>query len=185
MLPWPLFSTAPIRPSGSLNLTALVDLSTRELERMLEGRFLVVDARMRGLDDGLLNDRSERPVSTIEDGWGCGTADNPWAVPLRSESSETTDAYRRSRNAFPAHSRWRETYAMPCRISLQGDIETWLVVEKRPGGGEGEQARAIAPESQPLANHQERTAAEAARIVRQLEPGGGRPGDARCGRPPP
>ena len=156
------------RPSGSLDLRALLDRTRRELEGMLEGRFLIVDARLRGLDDGLLSDRSERPVSTIEDGWGGGTKEDPWAGPLPFRVSETTDANRRTRNAFPAPDRWREIYAMPSRISPQGGIETWVVVEKRPGGGEGEEARAIAPEVQPLATHQERTADEAERIAQQL-----------------
>ena len=156
------------RPSGSLVLSELLDRSTRELERMLEGRFLIVDARLGGLDDGLLSDRSERPVSTIEDGWGSGTKKDPWTDPPPIRVSETTDANRRTRNAFPTSDRWREIYAMPCRISPQGDVETWVVVEKRPGGGEGEEARAIAPKVQPLANHQVRTADEAERIAQQL-----------------
>ena len=156
------------RPSQSLSLTALLDRSTRELKRALEGRFLVVDACVCGLDDGLLDDRSERPVSTIEDGWGGQTGKDPRAGSAPFRVCETTDGDRRARNAFPAHDRWPETYAMPCRLSSQGDIETWVAVEKRPGGGEGEEARSIAPESQPLANHEARVAEEAARIARRL-----------------
>ena len=156
------------RPLRSLNLTAVLDSSTRELKHILFGKFLVVDARLRGLEDGLLNHRSERPVSTIEDGWGAGTSEDQWVGPLPFRVRETTHADRRARIAFPARDRWRETYAMPRRFSPQGEIETWVVVEKRPGGGEGEEARAIAAQAQPLADHQERVADEAVRIARVL-----------------
>lgn len=152
------------RPSGSLSPTAILELSTRELGQRLAGRFLVVDARLGGLDDGLLNDRSDRPVFTIEDGWGGDPGESPPPFRIR----ERTGADRRVRSAFPAFDRWRETLALPYRFSRAGEIETWLVVEKPPGGGEGEDALAVAPEEQMLADHQARAADEAARIARLL-----------------
>ena len=156
------------RPSCSLSLTAIPDRSTHELERMLVGRFLVVDARLSGLEDGLLNDRSEGPVSTIEDGWGgeAREASSMGSPPFRVR--ETTDADRRARIEFPAQDLWLETHAMPCRFSPRGEVETWVVVEKRPAGGESEEARAIAAVAQPLANHQAWVADEALRIARLL-----------------
>ena len=156
------------RPVGSLRLTAILEGSTRELERGLEGRFLVVDARLRGLKDGTLNDRSERPVSTIEDGWGGRVRDDPGAGLPQFRVRETTDAERRVRNPLPAIDRWRETHAMPRHLSPQGQIESWIVVEKPPGGGDGEESRAIAFKPQSLADHQAWAADEAARIGRAL-----------------
>ena len=152
------------RPVERLCLTAILEGSTRELERALEGRFLVVDARLRGLKDGMLNDRSERPVSTIEDGWGGGLRNDPGTGLPPFRVRETSDAERRARNELPTLDRWRETHATPRRLSPQGEIESWVVVEKPPGGGEGEESRAIAFEPQLLADHQAWAADEAARI---------------------
>ena len=159
--PVALILDAANRPSGGLSPTAILELSSRELGQRLGGRFLVVDARLGGLDDGLLNDRSDRPVSTIEDGWGGDPEESPPPFRIR----ERTGADRRVRSAFPALDRWRETLALPFRLSPAGEIETWVVVEKPPGGGEGEDALAVAPEEQMLADHQARTADEAARIA--------------------
>lgn len=167
-VPVAIILDAANRPLRSLSLTTLLNSSTRELGRSLVGRFLVVDARMRGLEDGLLNDRSERPVATIEDGWGAGTIEDPRVGWPLFRVRETTDVDRRARIGFPARDQWRETYAMPSRFSPQGEIETWVVVEKRPGGGEGEEARAIAAKAQSLTDHQARVADEAARTARAL-----------------
>ena len=45
-------------------------LTVKDLERRLAGRLLVVDARIGGFGDGLLDAGKGKPVPTAEDNWG-------------------------------------------------------------------------------------------------------------------
>ena len=74
----PLDSDSPVafllrgngKSEGTLSLRRIFDSKTDELNRSLAGRKLVVDARLNGLNEGLLDASHDKPVSTIEDNWG-------------------------------------------------------------------------------------------------------------------
>ena len=159
-------------------------LTVRDLERRLAGRLLVVDARIGGLGDGLLDAGNWKPVPTAEDNqgraeaWdeavpgGAGTAGLP-AVRVRLVS----DDERNRLAAEPEAARestgrvsdvWRESWAAPYRVSATDRPVTWLMVEKWRGAASEEDSHAMASAPQGLAEHQEWAAREADQIASEL-----------------
>jgi len=157
-------------------------LTVKELERRLAGRLLVVDARMCGLGDGLLDAADGEPVRTVEDNWG---EPHKWDDALRSGVDTAglpgvrvllLDDEERRRIAAEREARekdgqvsdeWGESWATPYRISAAGLPRTWLVVEKRRATVSDEDSHAVAP-LQRLEEHQELAAREAGRIAEDL-----------------
>ena len=161
------------RPEDRLSSAAINDRRTRDLQRSLAGRRLVVDARFGGIVEGLLDDGNDEPVSTIEDNWGQPeNGDSEEDQPLIRVRALTEDQRtkrldeREARDGDSKHSShlWREALAAAYRVSPEGETTAWLVVDKRLGGG-GEEAKAIAPKAQRLDEHHAWAAEEAARIA--------------------
>ena len=158
-------------------------LAVKQLERRLAGRVLVVDARICGLCDGLLDDGDGTPVPTAEDNWGesgawseaahdgTGTAGLP-AVRVRLLSDD--DRYRltgeraaTSEIEGQGAEVWRESWATPYHVSATDRPVSWLVVEKWRAAAPDEDSQAVAP-LQPLEQHQALAAQEAERIAVDL-----------------
>ena len=98
---------------------------------------------------------------------------NPWNLKVEALSEDERArraGEREASDGVAVHvSRcWREVFDIPYCVSSEGDAESWLIVQKRRGEGESENARAIARKAQRLDQHQEWAAAEAARIADTL-----------------
>ena len=162
------------QPDHALSLTDIDQQKAGALQRSLAGRRLVVDARLCGIKDGLLDDGCDETVRTIEDSWGDPTSEaGPATVRVRTLTDANRNALLGDREASEgAHGHaahpWRETLAVPYRVSPEGEATVWLVIEKRRGGEGDEEARAIARREQRLDEHQAWTANEAARIAEKL-----------------
>ncbi len=154
------------RLHGVLNLEQLAATgrAARDLERKLADRRLVVDARIGGLKEGMLDADSGDSVRTGEDNWG-----NGWEVahdidpPHIRVSLYDDDSRRGERNL------WREATAFPYRVNSEGEMQVWLVVEKWSGAEAGEDARGVASKSQRLDEHREWVVEEARRIADALD----------------
>ena len=186
----PLHPEAPVafvldsggKPDHVLSLKQVAsDLPVKDLERRLVGRLLVVDARICGLSDGLLDAGNPKPVPTAEDNWGHSeawdeavrnggeTAGLP-AVRVRLLSDDERNGLVAKREAARENPRqmsdaWRESWAEPYRVSAGDQPVTWLIVEKWHGEASEEDSRAMAPTLQGLEEHQEWAAREADRIA--------------------
>ena len=171
----------------ALSLDNVSGSKAEELNRRLAGRRLIVDARLNGLKNGLLDPACDESASTIEDNWG---KPQEWEEAERSEADEDhgglpavrvralSDAARthligerkeRMDSGAPLDS-WHETRALPLRESWGGEsVEAWLIVEKRRETVTDEESRSMAPIRQGLDEHQSWVAAEAVRIATALE----------------
>ena len=141
-----------------LSLTDIDGLQPKELYQRLAGRWLVMDARFGGIGNGLLDDSRGELVRTIENNdWGESQGGNTPAIRVRPvRKDESTVGV------------WRKTFEMPYLVSLEGDAEVRLVVEKRFDAYSDEEARAVAPKAQSLDEHQEWAADKAACIADAL-----------------
>ena len=154
----------------SLDLTRIWKANKDRMTRDLAGWRIIVDARLCGLSDGLLDPRAATAVPTAEDNW---SADAPGAwdeSPLASRIRILSDERRRSeceRYANPSHP-WREALAMRYRLSPEGDAASWLIVEKLRSRDGGEDARAIGARPQSLDEHHAWVGEEARRIAAAL-----------------
>ena len=180
-----------------LTLADIRDRSSKELDSFLVGQRLAVDARIGGLEHGLLNPSHCECASTVENGWGDSEMPED-GLPGRergcprfrrgggdSEMPEDglpeirvrvlgDDARKKEREAAREESgdgpnRWQESFAAPYRLSEDGEeTEVWLVVDERRGAAVGEDTRAMTAKPQGLADHQERVAREAERIAEAI-----------------
>ena len=164
-----------------LVLGQVASVTAKELERRLAGRTLVVDARIGGLTDGLLDAANGNPVPTAEDNWGApegwdqvvgdaATAGLP-AVRVRLLTNDRLAGGREAaREGEPqAADAWCESWAEPYRVSATDLPLTWLVVEKWRAADPDEDSRAMRPAPQGLEAHQEQAALEADRIAGDLD----------------
>ena len=165
---------------------AAENLKPKDMTRRIEGRLLVVDARVCGLRGGLLNDDERKPAETIEDNWGrpeqwdeaSGSEADAAGLPaVRVRLSSEDDRARRlaesggaddaDRSAGP----WRERSATGYRVSETDRPEIWLTVDQWRGGTSGEEGKSLTRSLQSLDAHQAWAAEEAARIARDLDLG--------------
>lgn len=92
----------------------------QEFDKLLAGATLVLDARIAGLRDGLLDDREAGLPRTADDGqdWLGGGA-----VGFRLRSVEASAVVPRERN-------WRERLRFASAVTQDGEATRWLIVEK-------------------------------------------------------
>ncbi len=149
----------PGKDCYSLSLRDIVDCKKDELAKLLIGKRLVVDARLGGLEDGLLNSKCRTPVMETVD--AKNAENDSWGRPtfriavVSNEDRIGNDA--------------QEVLALRYRVTREGEADAWLVVRKLPGVGEGEDARAVTRREQLLDQHREWTEKEAADIARRLD----------------
>ena len=148
------------RPAGTLSLAEIGNRRLRDLQASLAGKRLVVDARLGGLKRGLLDDGVDERTLTIEDNWGKRddeSEEHPWTFRVAALSE---DDY--------AGEDWRAVHGVPYCVSAEGEAVSSLVVQKRRGEGESEDARAVARKAQRLEEHQQWAGEEAERIADAL-----------------
>lgn len=124
-----------------------------ELESALSSATLVVDKRLAGLKDGLLERAENDPPRTVEDGerW---LDDGVVRFRVRSAAADVervTDVV------------WRERLRFPAEVSEEGETYRWLIVEKWLDDAANEEDRSSARPQQ-LEEHQE-WAEERARVL--------------------
>ena len=161
----------PDRQAPTLNLTAIADRPTRALQASLAGKRLVVDARLGGIEDGLLNDGADRSPPTIEDDNWVERRDDagasPWTLTVEARLAA---GYREAPESDSERGAddWQDVLVVPYGETAEGEAESELVVRKRRGGGESEDARAVARRAQRLDEHQNWAGEEAERIATAL-----------------
>lgn len=166
------------KPEGILSLREAGEgLERKELQRRLGGRRLVVDARLKGLKEGLLDANHAKPVVRIN---GNGGDSEVWEGAAQDDIPEDVLPMMRVRVlADDARTRLMderqalrlgsgEVRALPYQVSPEGEVRVWLVVERRRGEATDEESRAMALKVQRLEEHQEWTALEAGRIAEAL-----------------
>jgi CRISPR-associated endonuclease/helicase Cas3 len=118
----------------ALRVEALqADKSEREeLHRLLANGVLIVDARIAGLNEGLLDDKEADPPLTLDGG-------QPW-LPTAGFRVRSVDASQ----GFPIDLHWRERFRFAQEVSEEGDALRWLIVEKERGASANEEDRSAA-----------------------------------------
>jgi len=128
----------------------------KEFESLLENATLIIDARLGGLKDGLLDDSVSDPPPTAD-----GTA---WlgedVVGFRVRNIEKSAAVAPDTN-------WRERFRFACEISEDGEPIRWLVVDKWRANAATEDDRSEGAR-QLLEEHQERTEQRARELAKAL-----------------
>ena len=148
------------RPMETLSLAAIDERPAKALQASLAGKRLVLDARLGGIADGLLTDGADGHVPTIEDNWG-----EPDDDPDRNSWNVRVDAYSENERASEG---WQAVLEVPYCVLAEGEPLCWLIVQKRRGTGESEEAKAVARRAQRLAQHQEWAGEAAADIAERL-----------------
>ncbi len=158
-----------------LTLSAIIELKAKDLHRRIVGQQLVVDSRLGGLKDGLLQDGSDDAVSTIDNNWNEPERNGPQrprppfrvrALTERERDKTLSEPHSAERVAGHSEHPWREVLAIPYCSSPEGDTAVaWLVVEHWHDGDNGEDARAISATAQHLDEHQAWVADEVARLA--------------------
>jgi CRISPR-associated endonuclease/helicase Cas3 len=97
-----------------------------ELDRILAGATLIIDARIAGLQDGLLDTATKEPPRTVDDGesWLPTTDKEPvvrFRVRVADVDAEQVPEDKR---------RWRQRLRFPTAQSDDGEPSRWLIVEK-------------------------------------------------------
>ena len=140
---------------------ALADLSfqkrDRQLERALVGGTLVVDARIGGLESGLLSATADAvPTTADADSWRESPAAPP-VVPFRVRVESDSPSL--------GEPHWQERRRFATRRSFDGEVTEWLVVDKWDTDAATEEDRSSAPVAQSLTDHHKWTARHIAEIA--------------------
>jgi CRISPR-associated endonuclease/helicase Cas3 len=133
------------------------DDKKEELSRLLAGAMLVLDARLAGLRDGLLDDREagrSRTADVGQDWLGEGV------VGFRVRSIEASAGVPREQN-------WRERLRFASAVTEDGEATRWLIVEKWRHDAATEEDRSAA-NPQLLDEHQSWTEQRARRLAKAL-----------------
>ncbi len=178
----PLTRRAPIafllddanEPAGALSLADINGWPPRQLSEILRGKRVVVDARLGGLRDGLLDAGADGPPRTIEDCWspdGDSPGDCRGAIKVVARSGAERGKRLRGEaigDGDTERGPWQDVLHTPYAVSPDGAVSSWLVVRTLPGEGDDEDARAVARTAQRLDAHQRWAGEEAARIATAL-----------------
>ena len=149
----------PVQPDGSsdppLRLMEIGTIKKEVLEKRIGGRRLIVDARLGGVKDGLLDEKSDTTVLTIEDNWGVQNISEEDGPDIRISVISTE-----ARNKRLDESKIQEVFAMHYPKSQDETPEAWLVVEKRRSVPSKQETLAMASRLQKLNDHQMAVAQE-------------------------
>jgi len=132
--------------------------------KAVAGGTLIVDARMAGLRDGLLDPSEQSIPRTVDDG-------QDWLPPI---DGEPIVRFRiRAINAetgehLSAHPQWRFRLRFPTALSEEDEAKEWLVIEKWRSDSTTEEDRAIG-HCQLLEDHQRLAAAHARELAKRLD----------------
>jgi len=137
-------------------------------KRLVEGVFLVVDARLGGLTSGLLVTEEDSVATCGDDG-----SDEPWSELMRvrvrvglaapEESVEAVEGAVESGEIVDVDDGWQERYRFVVERDAKGD-KRWLSVEAWRDDAATANARSISPNPQSLDEHA-RWTEERARLI--------------------
>jgi CRISPR-associated endonuclease/helicase Cas3 len=155
--------------SGELQSTDDTDHEKKRIERLkqwLVGNTLIVDARVAGLNNGLLDKDEDALVHTIDDG-------STWIESSDEEPAAQSPLVRfRIRTAHPdavltSDRHWRERARFATELSADGEVQRWLIVDKWKHDASTEEDRS-AGRLQRLDEHQQWAADIAHALARRL-----------------
>ena len=137
-------------------------------EQLLPGSVLVLDARIGGLCEGMLDEKSkyeEAPTADADADWRA-ICEDPWANnsrPLIGFRVVEASCDKRGEGLAgpPLSDGWRPVGTFETDFDDGGRLQRGLVVYKHPEHQVGEDARSIASMPQSLAEHAEQVAARA------------------------
>ena len=146
-----------------------------DLERALAGATLVVDSRVRGLnEDGMLDEKSEAEVATAD-------ADERWQAWVESPSSglnRPVIKFRVRRVNVGEEDEglqmaevedWRHVCTFETDFAAAGSVRAGLAVFKWPDDAAGEDSRSILSRPQTLCDHTEQVACRVREIAARLK----------------
>jgi CRISPR-associated endonuclease/helicase Cas3 len=141
---------------GALKSPQDKDKFKNEFKDTLSGATLIVDARLGGLKDGLLDDKAEdRPLTADGNEWlGEGV------VGFRVRSIDSAESK-------PHEANWRERFRFACEVSEEGQPSRWLVVDKwrNDAATEDDRSEGTPQLLQAHQNHAEQRARELAKAL--------------------
>jgi CRISPR-associated endonuclease/helicase Cas3 len=145
-------------PDGTLRKTFTLEAlkSLNEFRDTLNSATLIVDARLGGLKDGLLDDTASDPPPTADGSEWLGEG----GVGFRVRSVDLTESMQGDAN-------WRERFRFPCEVSEEGEPVRWLVVDKWRDDAATEDDRSEGT-PQLLEEHQKRTEERARELAKAL-----------------
>lgn len=143
--------TAAHELEDTLTLADLLNMEKGGLQGLLSGCTLVVDVRVGGLNDGLLDDSIDTQPRTVDDGetWlesEDGDGSPQPVVPFRvrvEEAGEVADE----------DSQWMERHRFRREVDLENEPLSWIVIEEWRHDAATEDDRSVAP-AQLLSDHQ-------------------------------
>jgi len=147
-------------------------LRARRLEgklRKLTNALLVVDARLRGLNGGLLDSHYAESIDTID---GCAT----WLSPVKESAAPggrlrpviKFRVRRSERIEADSEADWRERYRFALERDEDGVELQWLIVEKSGGDAATERDRSASRNPQLLVDHHSLTEEKMRALARRL-----------------
>jgi CRISPR-associated endonuclease/helicase Cas3 len=136
--------------------TAAAKKQRDELSKLLAGATLIVDARLGGLKDGLLDEKQVGSAPTADGDVWLGEG----VVRFRVRSLQASEAISHDAN-------WRQRFRFASEVSAEGEATRWLVVEKWRHDAATEEDRSAA-NPQLLDEHQSWTEERARRLAKGL-----------------
>jgi CRISPR-associated endonuclease/helicase Cas3 len=141
----------------TFTLEALKSLQDKdEFKDMLSGATLIVDARLGGLKDGLLDAAAAEPPQTADGSEWLGEG----VVGFRVCSMDSAECK-------PHDANWRERFRFASEVSEEGQTCKWLVVEKWRNDASTEDDRSEG-HPQLLEKHQDRAEQRARELAKRL-----------------
>ena len=144
-------------------------------ERLLPGALLVVDARIAGLHDGMLDEKSEsEPVAAdTDEGWRKGKVD-PFAERSRPQIGFRVEEVAHSEDGeglktVAEFDDWRHIRTFETRLDARGVARRGLAVYKWPDDVADEDSRSILSAPQTLTDHAKQAAVRARELATRLE----------------
>lgn len=138
--------------------------SKKPFNHFLHRATLVVDVRLAGLRDGLLNNGEQHPPRAVDDG-------KPWMADPTSPSAPPVVRFRvrtgEAERPLAVDAQWPERIRFATKLSEDGEPSRWLIVEKWRHDGATEEDRS-AGRPQLLHEHQKWAHACAGDFARRL-----------------
>ena len=147
----------------------------RDWKQRLPGALLVVDARIGGLCDGMLHEKSQSEVAVADadEDWKGRTEDPSAEVPrplIRFRIEEISGGEdEEGLKTTAGHEDWRQVRTFETHLDAGGVARRGLAVFKWPDESADEDSRSISSAPQTLADHAEQVAARARDFALRLE----------------
>ncbi len=168
------YLSAPASSLGNIEKRNRDRLKKEWKERRLPGALLILDVRIGGLQDGMLDDKfaGETPAADADPDWRALKKDasamqSPPLIGFRIE--QVTSGEKEETLALPNETEgWRHVQTFETDYNASGIARQGLAILKHPGYETSEDARSIASAPQSLAEHSSQTVACARKIVARL-----------------